>query len=352
MKFKHNMEESIKHFEYFWNLDYLERCCLSIIVKDEKFVARKTSLSERFANMNFLDETARGYYGDTTYFAEALPAKYVNFGTAAHCEFFGCTPNYEPSTIWFNEILHEPDINLIKNFDIKTNKAYLKQINDVKKLVELANNDYLVSMTDNCGIVDCLAIMRGTENLLIDMLEEPDFVHEAMNKITVAWQETQKEFAKVIKENNYGGCSHGWMQLWCPDSHTQIQCDYSAMISPALFEEFLLEELEKTSNTLAFTTYHLDGVEQLRHLDMILSVKGINNIQWTPVAGQPKTSCNIEALQKIQKSGKGLVLIPELDEVEFLMNNLSHKGLHLLVNRVENEETAKSIIKLAEKTAH
>lgn len=81
-------------------------------------------------------------------------------------------------------------------------------------------------------------------------------------------------------------------------------------------------------------------------------MKGINNIQWTPVDGQPKTSVSIQALQKIQKAGKRLVLIPEVSEVEFLMKNLSHKGLHLIINGVKNREEAKWMEKLAKSLAH
>ena len=119
-----------------------------------------------------------------------------------------------------------------------------------------------------------------------------------------------------------------------------------------MFEEFILPELEETSLVFEHTTYHLDGVEQLRHLDMILSVKGIDNIQWTRVAGQPKTSASIEALRKIQAAGKGLVLIPARDEIEFLLQNLSPVGLQLIVGWVNSREEAEAIEKMAKAYAH
>ena len=114
----------------------------------------------------------------------------------------------------------------------------------------------------------------------------------------------------------------------------------------------MLPELEETSSAFEHCTYHLDGIEQIRHLDLILSVKGIDNIQWTHVAGQPKTSASIEALRKIQAAGKGLVLIPQRDEVEFLMKNLSHKGLQICVGGMKNKEEAEDLMALARKLAH
>ena len=84
---------------------------------------------------------------------------------------------------------------------------------------------------------------------------------------------------------------------------------------------------------------------------MILSVKNIDNIQWTRVAGQPRTSDNIAALQKIQKAGKGLVLLPDRDEVEFLMKNLSPIGLQICVGGVKDKQEAEDFVKLAKSYA-
>lgn len=142
------------------------------------------------------------------------------------------------------------------------------------------------------------------------------------------------------------------MQLWCPGRHAQIQCDFSVMISPALYEEFVLPMIEQSTEFLDYTTYHLDGQEQLRHLDMLLSVKRLDNIQWTAVAGQPKTSHFIKELRQIQEAGKGLVLIPGKDEIPYLMENLSHKGLMIIANGIQDEQEANDLIHLAERLAH
>ena len=64
------------------------------------------------------------------------------------------------------------------------------------------------------------------------------------------------------------------------------------MISPKLFEELVMYELETQSQWLDYALYHLDGEQQVKHLDRILSVKGINAVQWTNVAGQPGGNTN------------------------------------------------------------
>jgi len=351
-RYKSDWEEAKKHYEAYWEKSSTDRCCLAISTPRPNgkslFDTQKYELIDYYTNPQCMHESMMNGCEGTEFLYECIPSKGFDFGVAGECQYFGSIPNYTPGTIWFEPIIKEPDINLIQ-FDKSKFEPHRKI---TQGLVDLAKDNYFVAMNDNCGIIDALAHLRGTENLLLDMIENPDFVHEARDRITAAWKETQAEVFEIVKENNLGGSTHSWMQLWAPGRHLQLQCDYSCMISPEMFEEFVLPELEETSSAFDYCTYHLDGVEQLRHLDMILSVKGINNIQWTRVAGQPKTSENIEALQKIQKAGKGLVLLPDRDEVEFLMKNLSHKGLQICYGGVKDKEEAEDVIKLAKSLCH
>lgn len=352
LKYKDNWEDAKKHFEAYWNKDYIERCCLAMTMGRKNGKARQFSREytpeEYYAYPQCIHEGMMIGCETTEYLCEAIPARMIEFGTAGECQFFGCKPNYTRDTIWFSPVLDRPDSSLLKYDE----SAFQRLRNMTEELVRLAGNNYFVAMNDNCGIIDALAHLRGTENLLYDMTEEPDFVKEARDKVISVWKKTQAEIFEIVKENNLGGSSHGWMHLWSPARHLQLQCDYCCMISPKMFEEFVLPELEETASAFEHATYHLDGIEQLRHLDMILSVKSIDNIQWTRVAGQPKTSENIEALLKIQKAGKGLVLIPDRDEIEFLMKNLSHKGLQLIIGGVKDKQEADDIVKMAKSLAH
>ena len=350
--YKENWEQTQRRMEAYWNKDYIDRCMLAITVPREGgkpvFPPRKPTPVEHFSDPQTIHEGMINGCAQTEFLAESIPSRIIEFGVAAECRYFGCKRNYTPDTIWFDPVLPEPDISLLQYDD--------GPFQDLKKLtselVSRAGHDYFVGMNDNCGIIDGLAHLRGTENLLTDMIEEPEFVHAARDKIVDAWIRTQAEIFEIVKDNNLGGSSHGWMHLWSPKRHLQLQCDYACMISPSMFEEFVLPELEDTANAFEHCTYHLDGIEQIRHLDLILSVKGIDNIQWTHVAGQPKTSESIEALQKIQAAGKGLVLIPQRDELEFLMKNLSHKGLQIVVGGMKDRQEAEDLMALARKLAH
>ena len=50
-----------------------------------------------------------------------------------------------------------------------------------------------------------------------------------------------------------------------------------------MFEKFVMPSLEKVSAKIGRTVYHLDGPEEIKHLDMLLSLKYVHAIQWVPL---------------------------------------------------------------------
>ena len=91
----------------------------------------------------------------------------------------------------------------------------------------------------------------------------------------------------------------------------------------------------------------LQGV--IRHLDEILGVDGIQMIQWTQVAGQPPVTEFIPVLRRIQKAGKGLVLIIGKAQLPCLLENLSSNGLNLIVTNAKDPQEAEEIVRFTEK---
>ena len=263
---KENWEETKKHLEAFWNKAYYKRCDLAIRVpcavdnEEDLLPLDCQSVEESYTSPDYLYASWKNSSLRYKFLGEGIPVCNLNFGTAGHVEYFGATPHYAPDTIWFSPILDEPDASLLQ-YDLE-GEAFERHKEITRRLTQKAAGEFMVSMPDNCGIIDGLAELRGSENLLIDMLENPEFVHESRQKIIEAWKATQKGFFEILAENNEGGSSHSWMQLWCPKRHAQIQCDFSVMISPAMYEEFVLPEIEECVQFLDTVTYHLDGQEQ------------------------------------------------------------------------------------------
>ena len=63
---------------------------------------------------------------------------------------------------------------------------------------------------------------------------------------------------KAITDRNQEGTTQ-WLGVWSPGKMYNVQSDFCCMISPALFERFIVPELETVCAYLDDVTYHLDG---------------------------------------------------------------------------------------------
>lgn len=354
MIFKEDWMDAKKRLEALWNNEIIDRCCVSVIApkngcrhEEEAMPEKEADLFKYYTDGEWVLERNLKKFEKTYFGGEGFPCIWPNFGTAGHAKYFkGARYKFAKDTVWYEPFIKDWDSDKLE-FDpdgiLKLEKETMRF------LAKEGENKFFVSVPDNCGIIDALTHLRGTDNLLMDLLDYPEEVKASTQTIRKVLQAASEEIFEIIKHNNENGSAHGWMLTWSKGRHLQLQVDFSVMISPKMFEEFALSEIETMADWLDNSIYHLDGREQIIHLDMILSVKKLNMIQWTPVAGQPDTSEFIPVLQRIQKAGKGLVLFPKKREIEKLMTELSSKGLYMIVNDAESEDEAREIVK---KVAH
>ena len=76
------------------------------------------------------------------------------------------------------------------------------------------------------------------------------------------------------------------------------------MISPQMFEKFVLPDLIKCCDYLDHSFYHLDGTGQIPHLDILLEIENLDGIQWMPGEGSGNAEDYMDLLKKIIDAGK------------------------------------------------
>ena len=344
MLYNPNYEDIKRRMTAFWEHEALERCCVSFSVNKPDYPGPKTL--KYYYETELADVRHREHFDSTVHFGETLNAVFPYFGTAGIAEYTGCKVTYTPETAWFESwMTGEADASLIT---YRHPEIFLRQKNAIAKQLELSKGDYLVSVSDNAGIIDALASIRGSETLLMDMLTEPEFVEEALQRLLPIYKQTEEELFDLVEENNQGSVL-AWMNMWAPKRFAQLQCDLSVMISNDMFTRFVMPELEELSSWLDYPLYHLDGMEQIRHLDSLLSIQKLRAIQWVAVASQPSPVDFIPVLQKIQKAGKGLVIQAKPHEVETLLDHLSCRSLHLTISGVHTVDEGHELMTLIEK---
>jgi hypothetical protein len=214
------------------------------------------------------------------YLGEAVPA--VNPGDLApNCLalYLGCRGVESPGTVWCEPFLDEPEP---PHFRYDPDNFYWRFTREaIERTLEQARGKVLIQFPDLIEGLDTLAAMRGTDRLLFDLIERPEWVQAGLRQITDRYFHYYDVLYDRIRDEQGG--SFFW--AWAPGRLAKLQCDFSAMISPAMFREFMVPVLAEMTERVSYSLYHWDGPQALPHLEALLSLPRLNVLQWTPGAG-------------------------------------------------------------------
>lgn len=89
-----------------------------------------------------------------------------------------------------------------------------------------------------------------------------------VDEITAVWFEAYQRIYDIIRLDD-GSSTFGAFRLWGPGRTAKLQCDASAMFSPAMFRRFVAPSLTKQCEWLDHSLYHLDGTQALVQPDTL-----------------------------------------------------------------------------------
>jgi len=238
---------------------------------------------------------------------EAFPMQEMSpFGPGAAAAFLGCTPVSAPNTVWFEP--PRPDIPIEElHFEYDENNPWLRRVMNVYEAgLEKWGNRVVMGMTDLGGVMDILASFRGTENLLMDLYDDPDEVLRCVREIQAAWFVYYDKINAMLASAGVPGYSH-WFRIYGEQPHYILQSDFSYMIGPDMFAKFVEPELRSSAARIHRAVYHLDGVGELPHLDQLLAIDDIHGIQWVPGDGPASEQDWSEVQMRIEDAGKKML---------------------------------------------
>jgi 5-methyltetrahydrofolate--homocysteine methyltransferase len=291
-------------------------------------------LSNEYALARVEADARNIYWGQ-----DAIHNVFVNFGPGVHAALVGAPYALHKDSIWYD--LNPPIKDWQTRPVLKTNQEH-----ELYKLIEsrtralcaAAQGRYAVSFTDIGGQYDVLFSLRG-EELLADMLEYPEIVQAAEAELDDAFIAYFNDLKAIIGPS---GCGYSG---WIPMVHNQpwypLQCDLSVMISPRMFEQFVLPSLDKVSTAIGQSIYHLDGPEEIKHLPMILALPHVHAIQWVPLPkvnpdgrGAPiqqfADDLSLAMYRQVQAAGKKIVLLGvEPRQVPLVFDAISCDGVYI-----------------------
>ena len=213
------------------------------------------------------------------FLGESFPNLNIDFGPGSLASYLGSEIGFKEDTVWFNKCLDGWDGVPKLTFDPE-NKWFKKHLQLAKDCQALAGDDFYVDMPDLMENIDVLASLRGAQDILFDLLDEPEMIGERIQEVTDIYYEYYDRFYDVIKDEE-GGNAYTVFQIWGPGRTVKLQCDFSAMMSPEDFRKYIQPSLRSQSENVDHVLYHLDGPAAIKHMDALMEIEGIDALQWT-----------------------------------------------------------------------
>jgi hypothetical protein len=354
--YKPDWEQAKQRLTAWWNCAAVDRCALAVWAPKDG--AERVSppplpakMEDRWLDLDYL--CARNAYEmETTFYGgEAFPLWNAGYpGWDLMPSYLGVPVTLMEETAWFTPILSEGRLDAYDyhRFTVQAENRWWQFLQQVHHTaVEQSRGKAIPSLQDLGSSGDTLASLRGNQELLIDLLECPDFVAEFDRFLMKQWNEQVFETAYQVTCAGAEG-SATWDSLWAPGRHYPLQNDFSYMISPRMFRNIFLPTIAMQTEYLEYSIYHVDGVAAYAHVDALCDLPRLNALQIIPGAGKPSALHWLDMLKKIQARGKALQIFIAPGELEFALSELSARGLWIGI-QAESEEQAQALLRLAEK---
>ncbi|MBI3945201.1 MAG: hypothetical protein HY321_04730 [Armatimonadetes bacterium] len=283
--------------------------------------------------------------------AEAFPTHDIYLGAMFGCTFFGCEPTFHKGGAWYRSPFRGwEDADRIR-FD-PGNRWWRLARELTLRSVRRSGGRHLTTVGGIGAAFDLFAEFFGAEKTLLAMLDEPERVKALRDRI-IAWgKETYDEVHDQVAAHQEG--SIDGMGMWAPGRVRYVQCDLCVTMSPAMFSEFVREEIRAFMDHVDHGIYHLDGHEQIRHLDALLSIESLKVIQYVPVSKLPVPPGGfhrdpmewIDLFRRIQEAGKKLFIICPPERIRPLLDRISREGVFLSVGCRDVEAARQSIAEI------
>ena len=359
MRYLANWEETQQRFTAWWRGEPMDRPLLRVVARRQQPLERlepikKAQTSEEFhLDAERLLAEQRNYCRTHTFFAEAFPSVDLNIGPGSLAVYLGAGPIFAWDTVWYKKCVKD-DWKTFGSLKYRPDNYYWKKhLEAITDANRIAKGDILINIPDLIENLDTLSAMRGSQNLCFDLIDEPELIKQYIKQVDDLYFCYYDAIYNIVKGKD-GSSSYTAFHIWGPGRTAKIQCDFSALMSPRQFRDFVQDSLRKQCRQLDFSLYHLDGPDAIRHLDALMEIEELNALQWTPGAGEP--DCGDEKwypiYDKVRDSGKSLwiglydgTIQDCINKADKLVKRYGSQGMYFIFPEMDEEEAQALLLK-------
>jgi 5-methyltetrahydrofolate--homocysteine methyltransferase len=311
---------------------------------------------DKYRDAKRLVERFRYYAEHHLFLADSFPNISADFGPGSVAGYLGSEISFQNDTVWFEHCVHDWTIHPSLRFDPE-NKWWKEHYQLIKDIRALAKDDFYVAIPDLMENIDVLASLRGAEPTLYDMIDEPEELAKRIAEVSAVYFEYYNRLYEVVKNEADNGSCYTAFQIWGHGRTAKLQCDFSALMSPQNFRDFIQQPLREQAAKLDNVLYHLDGPDAIKHTDALMEIEEIDSLQWT--SGDHGPDGTLEdwdvIYDKVRKAGKSLWIRVYSGEypdwirgADRIVKKYGSRGLFLMFQHMSQAE-AEHLIEYADK---
>jgi len=351
MLYKPDWEEAQRRLEAWWGCEVIERAAIAVEAPRAKPIpgcaCPGPAEPERFwTDIDYRLDLAEATFARTHYGGEAFPHLDTGLGPGTLGLLLGAEPRWMPETIWYEPVIHDLSPRPSLRYDPGGRWwTFCRRL--LGEAMRRGEGRFPVPLPDLIENLDTIAALRGTQELLIDLIEDPSGVHHLQEQVVPLFFRYYDELYEMA-DGPRRGCGFISFNVWAHGRMAKVQCDIGALISPRQFEQLALPYFIRQCEGLEYVLWHLDGKETVAHLDMILELPNLKAVQWVANADGPPggSPAWYPLYRKILSAGKAVTMFAHPGDVEPLIREFGPNGL-LILTRVETEQEAADLLRQA-----
>jgi hypothetical protein len=307
--YKPDLEDAIQRWQAFYAGELIDRPPVCVIAPRDGYrgAVPITYHDKVFGEIDTILEQGLSNAEATFWGGEAVPSFYPSFGPDEIAVFSGAELHWSqdsPDTNWSLPFIEEWENSFPLNLQ-KTNPLYQRQLEIYRRAAEKFSGKILLVAPDLHTNMDLLAAIRGPQRLCMDLIDCPDQIDRAILDARAIFRDFWRELVVAGHMDQYGYAleSHA---LYSREGSATLQCDFSIMMSPAMFRRWVLPALEEEAAIVKHVVYHWDGPGALVHMADLLTSRGLHTLSFVPGDGHGDPVDHLDILQQIQAGGKAI----------------------------------------------
>ena len=285
---------------------------------------------ERWLDVDFQIKTFTDSLQGTRFLGETFPVFWPNLSAVVYNLFLGQEPEFDDVTAWVHPLVN--DLDKLPPLRVRRENRYYRAVEQLTaRALAAAEGKFMVGYTDMYAGIDCTALLRGSEQMCLDVLMDPEGLKRLIDAAFTEYAEVYSRFDATLKAHQQ--LSVTWMNLPSFQTFNVLACDFSVNLSPGHFDEFCLPVIRREAECYVHNVFHIDGRGVAKNIDSILTLPNLAAVQWVQGYGKEQPILQwIPLIEKVQQAGKSVIvdLLPE--DLDAFMKQVDPTGIMLWIN--------------------